>query len=307
MKIKTKKALLNTLVASALVTPMAYAQTLHVDPNDVVPPEGDILIVDEDGDTLFVEDNRNLDTAGVNFLCNQESIAAVSLDVQVTPGLGNSVFSVTVTMTHAKDQVEVYDDEDGTYIWLSNASVPHMTCGPYVFQRDEQGKIAEDAGVYVYLNEGDDKYDGTGSDTPQFIYGGDNDDTIYGGMGNDEIYGEEGNDKIYGKKGDDTIWGGDDGDFIKGNEGNDYINGGLGNDKLYGGWGSDKIYGDYGDDIMEGNQNSDILIDCQDNDYDTFDGGGGADMIIKVWGIILNEDPNDLKHNISVPICISDL
>ncbi|MEZ6034468.1 MAG: Ig-like domain-containing protein [Planctomycetaceae bacterium] len=95
--------------------------------------------------------------------------------------------------------------------------------------------------VVAFLRDGDDKYDGGGSDggyghghqnadrinIRQLIFGGNGNDDLSGGRWMDAIFGGAGRDKIDGKDGNDILIGGEGRDYLKGGRGKDLLIGGL--------------------------------------------------------------------------------
>ena len=134
--------------------------------------------------------------------------------------------------------------------------------------------------------DGDDNYNGDGSDETiyglggaDFLKGGGGSDYIYGGGGADKIRGkwtedlaEENNDfnYLFGGEGNDTIWGASRKDILRGdgnqsgqessdNGGNDELEGKGGNDLLTGGNGHDVLNGGGGKDRFDGGRVLDAL------------------------------------------------
>jgi Ca2+-binding RTX toxin-like protein len=84
-------------------------------------------------------------------------------------------------------------------------------------------------------------------------------------------------DAIEGGAGNDTIVASDSGDVtLRGGDGADIITGGAGADRIEGGKGKDTIQGAGGDDT--------IVISGTDAQFDTIDGGAGAENTISVTG-----------------------
>ncbi|MCA9011500.1 MAG: hypothetical protein KDB01_17225, partial [Planctomycetaceae bacterium] len=95
--------------------------------------------------------------------------------------------------------------------------------------------------IVAFLRDGDDKYDGGGSDggyghghqdadrinIRQLIFGGNGNDDLSGGRWMDAIFGGAGRDKIDGKDGNDILIGGEGRDYLKGGRGKDLLIGGL--------------------------------------------------------------------------------
>lgn len=111
-----------------------------------------------------------------------------------------------------------------------------------IYFGDRGGLITNSGTMYgnVFLQGGDDRFDGALGT----VYG-----RIYGGAGNDSIssgfhYGIDGGD------GNDTLYGGSGVDVLKGGSGNDRLNGGAGNDQLNGGSGRDILVGGEGQDTF---------------------------------------------------------
>jgi Ca2+-binding RTX toxin-like protein len=154
------------------------------------------------------------------------------------------------------------------------------------------------------------------------------DDTIYGTLGKDTIFGSSDNDTIHGYNladyldggtGDDSIYGGADADTIFGGDGNDMIEGQTGNDSIYGGRGNDRLFGIDGDDTLDGQQGVDTLNGGGGNDtflarrdeaeFDVFNGGAGADLLVNTAAasLVLNgfDGPNNALESVlgnSMPI-----
>lgn len=96
----------------------------------------------------------------------------------------------------------------------------------------------------VYLNSGNDRFDGRAGHTFGLISAGNGLDTIFGGSDADTIFGGGDADLIYGELGADSI---------AGDVGNDTLYGGAGIDTLNGGDDNDWIYFDSEDSVSGGN------------------------------------------------------
>lgn len=83
-------------------------------------------------------------------------------------------------------------------------------------------------GEVVWLDSGNDTYNGTSGD-----------DVVCGGGGEDKIRGAGGDDALSGGPGGDELSGGDGNDIVRGNGGPDYIAEGAGDDQVAGGQGKD--------------------------------------------------------------------
>ncbi|MDF2621199.1 MAG: Hemolysin-type calcium-binding region [Xanthobacteraceae bacterium] len=149
------------------------------------------------------------------------------------------------------------------------------------------------------------------------------DDTLRGGGGNDWLNASLGNDLLYGGDGDDDLNAGDGNDQLFGEAGNDVLLGGSGNDIMSGGAGDDRLDGGTGADQLEGGDGFDTAdysaggavgvdllanvasgaaagdtfgsiegligsvaddILAGDNANNSFQGGGGADLIVGQGG-----------------------
>ncbi|MBO3759443.1 calcium-binding protein [Ciceribacter sp. L1K22] len=73
----------------------------------------------------------------------------------------------------------------------------------------------------IYLDSGDDLYDGRNGRLTGTVVGGFGDDRLYGGVDNDTFYGNDGADTLKGNNGNDTLDGGADADRMEGGAGND--------------------------------------------------------------------------------------
>jgi Ca2+-binding RTX toxin-like protein len=187
-----------------------------------------------------------------------------------------------------------------------------------IFGKDGTDNIAGLGGVdCLFGGAGNDTVlGGLNSDT---IAGGEGDDSldgeaasdfIIGGLGNDIISGSFGDDTLYGNAGNDSLMGGGDSDFIYGGADNDSLDGQAGNDRLWGQAGDDTVNGSDGDDVLNGGTDSGTLtnhdtvnggvgndtIETQgcESEYDSIQGGGGADML---RNIDLDGNPSNLVFN----------
>jgi len=88
-----------------------------------------------------------------------------------------------------------------------------------------------DIGSNVYLDAGDDSYNGFGDSHVQgAVYGEEGNDTLIGGHNADVLYGGSDNDSLFGGLGDDELYGGTGFDLLRGGAGGDVIDGGDGLD-----------------------------------------------------------------------------
>jgi len=85
----------------------------------------------------------------------------------------------------------------------------------------------------------------------------------------DPVTGEPQARLLFGNGAKDTLIGGD---------GNDTLEGGTRNDSLVGGAGDDTLQGDNGRDRLDGGLGNDGFLTGYDNERDTLNGGGGADV-----------------------------
>jgi VCBS repeat-containing protein len=132
-------------------------------------------------------------------------------------------------------------------------------------------------GVFVVLGQGDVFNDGYGNTEVgifgfEHIYGSNNDDPFLAGSGGfNAIYGQLGNDQIFGGGGDDVLAGQQGEDFVVGEEGQDTLYG-----DQFGGAESDTLIGGRTDQISVG----EVGRYVDDNEADTFFGGGGDDIMV---------------------------
>ncbi|WP_417205935.1 calcium-binding protein [Antarctobacter sp.] len=129
----------------------------------------------------------------------------------------------------------------------------------------------------IYLDDGNDRYEGGSGKIVGRVYGDQDDDTLSGGAFHDELDGGSGNDVLVGRGGDDYLFGGAGNDFHLGGEGNDEMDGGADNDVLNGNAGDDTISGGSGADVLVGQDGSDNMDGGIGND--TMDGGNGNDAL----------------------------
>ncbi|WP_165322569.1 calcium-binding protein [Rhizorhabdus phycosphaerae] len=134
----------------------------------------------------------------------------------------------------------------------------------------------------ITLGDGNDVFEGNGSDSTSIVEGGAGADVIEGGDGNDRLYGQS---AAGGADGNDTISGGEGSDYLQGNAGSDTLDGGRGSDRIFGGADNDTIRGDDGNDTVNGNKGED-LIDGGDGN-DSLRGGADDDII---WGGFAGEN-----------------
>ncbi len=129
----------------------------------------------------------------------------------------------------------------------------------------------------IYLDDGNDLYEGGSGQIVGRVYGDQDNDTLAGGAFYDELDGGSGDDMLVGRGGDDYLFGGADEDMLLGGAGNDEMNGGSGNDTLNGNSGDDLLTGENGNDVLVGQDGSDVLDGGDGND--TMDGGNGDDLL----------------------------
>ena len=127
---------------------------------------------------------------------------------------------------------------------------------------DQGGAVAASVGVRVGVNAGD------GNDS---FTAGPASDQMIGGIGNDTLNGGDGDDTLTGEAGNDTLNGG---------PANDTLNGGADNDTLNGGDGGDRVRGGAGDDVQNGEGGFDFFGEGDDPGADSYNGGGGADVML---------------------------
>lgn len=84
----------------------------------------------------------------------------------------------------------------------------------------------------VWLNDGNDLFDGAAGSVAGTVFGGDDGDVLRGGEADDTLLGDSGLDRLNGRAGDDSL----DGGF-----GDDIVIGGLGDDELTGGSSADSF------------------------------------------------------------------
>jgi serralysin len=93
----------------------------------------------------------------------------------------------------------------------------------------------------VYMQAGNDLYDGSNG----LLYGG-----VYGDSGKDRLIGGVRGEVLDGGTGSDRLDGGGGKDTLRGGLGNDILNGGVGHDALNGGAGKDTLIGGEGRDTF---------------------------------------------------------
>jgi Ca2+-binding RTX toxin-like protein len=96
---------------------------------------------------------------------------------------------------------------------------------------------------------------------------------LYGGSGYDELYGNHGSDHLNGYGGNDSLFGGYGIDFLYGSDGTDFLLGGAGDDYLNGYFGH-----------FSNNSNGEL-------DFDTLEGGTGADRFVLGEGFAFYASP----------------
>lgn len=170
-------------------------------------------------------------------------------------------------------------------------------------------------GEVVFLDSGNDTYNGTGGD-----------DVVCGGAGRDKIRGAGGNDALSGGPGRDQLSGGEGNDIVRGNGGRDYIAEGAGDDRVDGGQGKDWLtylfqsnavqvsvgrgqvdgaghdfYG--GIETFEGSTKADTMNGSGGNDdlrgaggADQINGAGGHDILFAQRGTVRGSSGNDFIH-----------
>ncbi len=138
----------------------------------------------------------------------------------------------------------------------------------------------------VYLDDGNDRYEGGAGRVVGRVYGDQHNDSLSGGAFYDELDGGSGDDLLVGRGGDDYLYGGADEDFVIGGDGNDEVDGGFGNDTVTGNGGDDLVIGGPGNDLLVGQDGGDLLDGGDDNDIldggngdDTLEGGSGNDIL----------------------------
>jgi serralysin len=129
----------------------------------------------------------------------------------------------------------------------------------------------------IFLEGGNDFYEGGGGQISGIVFGGSGDDSLHGGAFTDVLAGGTNDDQLLGRGGDDELLGGDGNDFILGGAGNDQLEGGADNDTLNANAGDDVLLGEAGNDLLVGQDGSDVLDGGDDND--TLDGGNGDDIL----------------------------
>ncbi|MBW4983338.1 hypothetical protein KZZ07_12365 [Mameliella sp. CS4] len=129
----------------------------------------------------------------------------------------------------------------------------------------------------IYLDDGNDRYEGGAGRVVGRVYGDQDNDSLSGGAFYDELDGGSGNDLLVGRGGDDYLYGGADQDFVIGGDGNDEVDGGFGHDTVTGNGGDDLVIGGPGNDLLVGQDGSDTLQG--DDQNDTLDGGAGNDIL----------------------------
>jgi Ca2+-binding RTX toxin-like protein len=126
-----------------------------------------------------------------------------------------------------------------------------------------------------------------------------NDGTYYGTLGDDFWQLSLDTPIGYGRAGNDTLFGSDDSnDILYGNRGNDTLFGNDGSDILVGGYGADYLSGGTGGDSLSGGAGNDVLIGYSINfgiepefEFDTLEGGTGADIFVLGEGVAFYVDP----------------
>ncbi|MGP6088674.1 calcium-binding protein [Antarctobacter jejuensis] len=164
--------------------------------------------------------------------------------------------------------------------FLHNTGTITGGAGSYTASSGTGANNIYNAGVMngnIYLDDGNDRYEGGGGSVVGRVYGDQDNDTLSGGALYDELDGGSGDDLLVGRGGDDYLFGGADEDMLLGGEGNDEMDGGSGNDTMNGNAGDDTIIGGSGNDILVGQDGSDLLEGGSNND--TMDGGNGDDIL----------------------------
>ncbi|WP_262270271.1 hypothetical protein [Microvirga yunnanensis] len=82
----------------------------------------------------------------------------------------------------------------------------------------------------IFLNEGDDLYDGRTGTVTDVVNMGVGDDIAYGGIGDETLIGGADKDSLFGNGGSDSLLGGNGIDYLDGGEGADRMAGGTGDD-----------------------------------------------------------------------------
>ena len=111
----------------------------------------------------------------------------------------------------------------------------------------------------VFLNFGDDLYDGRKGQVTGSVDGGSGNDRLYGDDGANESSAAAATIHLRGLGGNDDLDGGTGNDMLRGNQGNDTLVGGTGSDTLLGGAGDDDLRGDGGRDTLNGGAGNDLL------------------------------------------------
>jgi Ca2+-binding RTX toxin-like protein len=120
--------------------------------------------------------------------------------------------------------------------------------------------------LVVWLGDGDDTFDGAG--TQDTVHGEGGDDVIHGNDSRDTLDGGDGNDTLTGGQGTDTMLGGPGDDTITDDAGiGDTLDGGPGSDVVTGSGHGDTVQGGDGDDVVSGGMD------------DRYRGGDGNDTI----------------------------
>ncbi|HET7479638.1 MAG TPA: calcium-binding protein [Rubrobacteraceae bacterium] len=104
-------------------------------------------------------------------------------------------------------------------------------------------------------------------------------DQMNGSARSDRMYGLAGIDVMNGNRDNDLMYGGGAADRMFGGYGNDRIYGQYLNDMIDGGPASDRIFGGSGRDTLYGGTGNDFIF-AADNQFDSIDCGGGADVAV---------------------------
>ncbi len=251
------------------------------------------------GETIFVDDEKNVNTASYDGLAGSDVLILSDFGdvLMLDDGAGNAlVANVENILAGNGGDVLIFSSPTLTY---SNVLLDGGNNDDIIWSN-----VGNDI---LNGKGGDDRIDGGPGD--DLLRGGADNDVLHGGDGNDTVNGEAGNDVLFGDAGNDLVNGGTEDDSLTGGAGNDTLNGGTGADiatwftspaavsadllaatasdgfggtdtliaieNLTGSDFDDLLKGDALDNVLNGGTGNDSLVGREGND--TLDGGEGLD------------------------------
>ncbi|MGR3485408.1 MAG: calcium-binding protein [Paracoccaceae bacterium] len=214
----------------------------------------DEVIVDGDGDDLFIKEEGNgAEDAEVWILEGDvwKFIGIAEGDKVTAFDLADVGFKGFLTDVYIEGL-----DNGGAAPGFDVVSVEGLAAGLEPLDQDNEIVGTRFADTIKLLG-GDDTFLGRGGDDR--AWGGKGDDTMKGQGGDDVLRGQSGDDRVAGGGGDDRAIGNGGDDRVLGNGGDDVVKGGGGDDKVKGGGGDDKLNGGAGDDLLVGGGGADIF------------------------------------------------